>query len=98
MGNVITEVKKILFTVKVFIFLLQPKPAPTREQAFIFPVLTENPRSEHRKTHTVEEKSDKNAILASFLTISLPRESIIFPPPSIVPAIIKAPTVNANIK
>ena len=72
-------------------------PAPTREQAFIFPVLTEKPRNEHRKTHTVEEKSDTNAILGSFFTIPFPKESMIFPPPTIVPTIIKAPTVRANV-
>ena len=63
-----------------------------REQAFILPVLTEKPRMEHRKTHTVAEKSDKNAIFESFSTMPLPRESIIFPPPAMVPDIIITPT------
>ena len=67
-------------------------PAPIREQAFIFPVLTEKPSKEHKKTHTVVEKSDKKAIFESFSTIPLPRELIILLPPAKVPAIIIIPT------
>lgn len=97
-GKVIIDVMAILITTFGLTFCFSPRPAPIREQAFIFPVLTGKPSKEHKKIHTVAQKSDTNAIFSVFITISLPRVSIIFPPPATVPSIINIPTITIKAK